>query len=134
MLEKNTILHLLSFILALVLDCDELTHYAKSFIADITLCAIAALLCMMMVLFSMSALFCKPWSVSNILSSEGVVQRCSIENVLLEISQNSQENTFIKKESLAQVFFCKICEISKNIFFTEHLRWQLSSAPYYLLS
>ena len=29
---------------------------------------------------------------------------------------------FIKKESLAQVFSCEICEISKNTFFLEHLR------------
>ena len=27
----------------------------------------------------------------------------------------------IKKETLAQVFFCEFCEISKNTFFTEHL-------------
>ena len=29
---------------------------------------------------------------------------------------------FIKKETLAQVFSWEFCEISKNIFFTEHLR------------
>ena len=29
---------------------------------------------------------------------------------------------FIKKEALEQVFSCECCEISKNIFFTEHLR------------
>ena len=29
---------------------------------------------------------------------------------------------FIKKETLAQVFSCEFCEISKNIFFIEHLR------------
>ena len=29
---------------------------------------------------------------------------------------------FIKKETLAQVFFCEFCEIFKNTFFTEHLR------------
>ena len=29
--------------------------------------------------------------------------------------------TLLKKEILAQVFSCKFCEISKNIFFTEHL-------------
>ena len=29
---------------------------------------------------------------------------------------------FIKKESLVQVFSCEFCKISKNIFFTEHLR------------
>ena len=28
---------------------------------------------------------------------------------------------FIKKESLAQVFSCEFCEISKNTFFTEHV-------------
>ena len=31
----------------------------------------------------------------------------------------------IKKESLVQVFCCEFCEISKNTFFTEHLRWLL---------
>ena len=29
---------------------------------------------------------------------------------------------FNKKETLGQVFFCEFYEISKNIFFTEHLR------------
>ena len=29
---------------------------------------------------------------------------------------------FIKKETLAQVFSCEFCEISKNTFFIEHLR------------
>ena len=29
---------------------------------------------------------------------------------------------FIKKESLARVFSCEFCEISKNTFFAEHLR------------
>ena len=54
------------------------------------------------------------------------------KKVFLEISQNSQENTcarvsfliklqasslqFIKKETLAQVFSCEFCEISKNTF------------------
>ena len=32
---------------------------------------------------------------------------------------------FIKKEALTQVFSCEFCEISKNTFFTEHLRWLL---------
>ena len=48
--------------------------------------------------------------------------------MFLEISQNSQENTcvrvsflkklqaFIKKETLAQVFSCEFCKISKNTF------------------
>ena len=56
--------------------------------------------------------------------------RCSLKKVFLEISQNSQENIcardyfliklqayFIKKESVAQVFSCEFCEISKNTFF-----------------
>ena len=30
--------------------------------------------------------------------------------------------SFIKKETLAQVFFSELCEISKNTFFIEHLR------------
>ena len=29
---------------------------------------------------------------------------------------------FVKKETLAQVFSCEVCEVSKNTFFTEHLR------------
>ena len=68
--------------------------------------------------------------------TEAVVRRCSVKNVLLEISQNSQENTrvrasfliklqkkrkrlkkrLIEKETLAQVFSCEFCEISKNTF------------------
>ena len=58
------------------------------------------------------------------------------KKVFLEISQHSQENTctrvsfliklqasgnLLKKETLAQVFSCEVCEISINTFFTEHL-------------
>ena len=32
---------------------------------------------------------------------------------------------FFKKEILAQLFSCEFCEILKNTFFTEHLRWLL---------
>ena len=74
--------------------------------------------------------------------SEAVVQRCSVRKVFLEISPNSQENTcarvsfsiklrpatLLKKETLAQVFSCEFCKISKNIFFTEHLWWLLLSS------
>ena len=62
------------------------------------------------------------------------------KNLFLEMSQNLQEvtrarvsfliklqNLFIKKETLAQVFSCQFCEISKNIFFTEHILWLLKS-------
>ena len=46
------------------------------------------------------------------------------KRVFLEISQTSQENTCVrasfliklKKETLAQVFPCELCEISKNTF------------------
>ena len=64
---------------------------------------------------------------------EEVTWRCSIKKVFLEISQNSQENNcakvsflinlqasacnFIKKETLAEVFSCEFCEISKSTFF-----------------
>ena len=63
--------------------------------------------------------------------TEAVARKCSVKKVFLEISQNSQENTcvrvsffnkvagaysFIKKETLAQVFSCEFCEISKKTF------------------
>ena len=38
---------------------------------------------------------------------------------------------FIKNETLAQVFSCEFCEISKNTFFTEHL---LATASDYMWS
>ena len=37
-----------------------------------------------------------------------------------------QACNFIKKETMAQVFSCEFCEISKNNFFTEHL-WATAS-------
>ena len=59
-------------------------------------------------------------------ATRGVLQ----ENVFLEISQNSQENNFIKKETLALVFSCEFCEISKNTFFTEHL-WATAAVSFF---
>ena len=65
----------------------------------------------------------------NLIQDRTSHRRCSVKRVFLENSQNSQENTcsrdsflikackFIKKESLAKVFSCKFCEISKNTFF-----------------
>ena len=63
---------------------------------------------------------------------EIVARRCSVKIMCLKISQNSQENTgaivsiliklqaevcnFIKKETLAQVFSCEFCKISKDTF------------------
>ena len=40
----------------------------------------------------------------------------------------SQACNFIKVESLANVFSCEICEISKNTLFTEHV-WTTASYP-----
>ena len=73
-------------------------------------------------------------------------ERCSIKKLFLKISQSSQENTcarvsflinlqaeacnFIKKEILAQVLSCEFCKISKNTFFTEHLRTTASNFIY----
>ena len=67
------------------------------------------------------------------LCTEAVTWRCSVENLSLKILQNSQENTcarisfliswwpeagsFIKKESLAQVFSYEFCEMFKKTFF-----------------
>ena len=52
--------------------------------------------------------------------------RSPLKKVFLEISLNSQENTcarisfliklFIKNETLAQVFSCEFCDITKNTF------------------
>ena len=56
--------------------------------------------------------------------SEAVIRNCSEKNMFLEIFQNSpvEACNFIKKDTLAQVFYFEFCEISKNtFFFTEHL-------------
>ena len=60
-------------------------------------------------------------------SFQTVIRRSSVEKVFFKKSQNSEEKTcarvsfliklFIKKETLAQVFFCEFCEISKKILF-----------------
>ena len=41
--------------------------------------------------------------------------------------------SFIKKETLAQMFYCKICEFFKDKFFIEHLWWLLLMLPGLLL-
>ena len=71
---------------------------------------------------------------------EAVTRWCSVKKEFLKILQNSPENTweaweacnFIKKETLAQVFSCEFCEISKNTFFTEHL-WATASVSLSLM-
>ena len=50
-----------------------------------------------------------------------------------EISQNSQENICAKvskKETLALVFSCEFCGISKNTFFAEQLKATASVYEY----
>ena len=42
------------------------------------------------------------------------------------IMMNALPYYFMKEETLAQVFSCEFCEISKNTFFTEHL-WATAS-------
>ena len=61
---------------------------------------------------------------------EAAIRGVLWKRVFLKISQNAQGNTwdrvsflqpqacnFIKKETLAKVFICEFCEISKNTFF-----------------
>ena len=73
------------------------------------------------------------WNISYV-RAEAVALRVLWKQVFLEMSQNSQENicarvSFLlkvqasgpqlsKKETLAQVFFCELCETFKNNFFT----------------
>ena len=53
------------------------------------------------------------WNLVKLLvAPEAVVQRCSVNELLKACN-------FVKKETLAQVFSCEFCEISKNTFFHE---------------
>ena len=73
------------------------------------------------------------------LISEAATRSVLCKKAFLEILNNLQENTcarvscrpqtciFIKKETLAQVFSCKLSNISKNSFFAELLWWLLPS-------
>ena len=78
------------------------------------------------------------WKI--LLTREAATGNFPLGRLFLEISQNPQENTFvrvsfliklqatvcnfIKNKTLAQVLFCEFCEISNNTFFTEYL-WLL---------
>ena len=58
-------------------------------------------------------------------------QRCSMKKDVLRnfakfTGKHLCQSLFFKKETLAQVFSCEFCEISKNTFFTEHL-WTTAS-------
>ena len=45
-------------------------------------------------------------------------RRCSVRKGVLG---NLKSYNFTKKETLAHLFFCGFCEVSKNTVFTEHL-------------
>ena len=49
-------------------------------------------------------------------------KRCSSKICKIHGKATVAESPFIRKETLAQVFSCEFCKISKNTFFTEHLR------------
>ena len=52
----------------------------------------------------------------------------SLFNKTSFLNKVSEAYSFIKKETLAQVFSCEFCKISQNTFFTEHL--QLAASGY----
>ena len=59
-------------------------------------------------------------NIDSCFDSGAVVRRCSVKRVLLKIHRKTPV-----PETLAKVFFCEFCEIFKNTFFIEHLRWLL---------
>ena len=69
----------------------------------------------------LNILGCYALKDNHAVSKEAVVQRCSVKKVFLEISQNSQENTFARvsflKSCRPEVFSCEFSENSKNTFF-----------------
>ena len=69
-------------------------------------------------------IFCKKVVLRNFTgkskSQENTLTRDSFLTKLPASSCN-----FIKKEALAQVFSCEFCEISRKLFFIEHLCWLL---------
>ena len=75
-----------------------------------------------------------------VIKSEAVVWRCSLEMVLLEISQNSLENTcarvsfLIKKRLWYRCFAVNFTKFLGTPFFTEHFRWLLLQNCYRILS
>ena len=56
--------------------------------------------------------------VGEVGEEQAVVRRCSVKKVFLDLSVLRQPEAcnFIIKETLAQVFSCEFCEISKNTF------------------
>ena len=76
-------------------------------------------------------------------SSEAVARRCSVKEVLLEISQNSQENsctkvsfliklqpsTLLKKRLWDRCFPVNFAKFLRAAFLTEYLWWLLPNIP-----
>ena len=47
--------------------------------------------------------------------------KITVPEALIDKVTGLRRATLLKKETLAQVFSCEFCEISKNTLFTEHL-------------
>ena len=84
--------------------------------------------CMCMYFFEINiaiAIFC--FVICRSFSSIRSIHRmCSVRKGVLRnfakfTGKHLCQSLFFKKETLAQVFSCEICDISKNTFFTEHL-------------
>ena len=100
----------------------------KSFVENFIFCVVKISSCKPLTHFLRPDIF-RGYNRTVAGNAEAVVRKCSVKNVLLKISQNSQENTcarfsfffrpatLLKKEALPQVFPCEFCEIFKNTFF-----------------
>ena len=100
-------------------------------------------------LLQCSSLVCNPkcgrsWELTIFTkSSEAVARRCSVKEVLLEISQNSQENsctkvsfliklqasTLLKKRLWDRCFPVNFAKFLRAAFLTEYLWWLLPNIP-----
>ena len=67
--------------------------------------------------------FCKKGVIRNFTKLTG---KHLCQSLLFNKVAGLRPKAFIKKETLAQVFSCQFCDISKNTFFTEHL-WATAS-------
>ena len=55
-----------------------------------------------------------------------IILMMATKTATLGLLKRPEAYNFIKKETLAQVFSCEFCRISKNTFFTEHV-WTTAS-------
>ena len=73
--------------------------------------------------------------VNAFFTTEAVARRCSVKKhpcqslFFNKVTGLRQPATLQKKKTLAQALSCEFCEIAKNTFFIEHLRWLLLSLP-----